>query len=242
MTIKPEDYIYPTSDERNNIYDNFPKIDSFNFKATNIMESLWEDSLPIEEVHKLDNLYYWDKCLINRIAKIRETYIFAMANYNRGFSDEYSACKTEEVINHILFDYYSEIFFYFFSSTVDIITQIVNVYFAIGFDEDKVFFRQVINKLKDEAVKDAFNVFDKETSQTSMFRNGFTHRYTPNLPDLRSELSSDKQILGFGSSKVLQSKEIVASIENSLNGLSTLMTSLKKTSFRNKQDKKRTRA
>jgi len=228
MTIKPEDYKYPTRDEKNNIDDNFPKIDLFNFKPTNIMKSLWEDSQSIEEVHKLDNLYYWDQCLINRIAKIRETYIFAMANYNRGFSDEYSTCKTEDVINHILFDYYSEVFFYFFSSTVDIITQIVNVYFAIGLDEDKVFFKNVINKLKDLTVKDALNDFVMETSNTSTIRNSFTHRYTPNLPDLRSKLSSDKNILGFGSSKVVQSKEIVASIDDSLNRLSTLMISLKK--------------
>ncbi len=228
MTIKPEDYRYPTRDEINNIYDNFPKIDLFNFKPTNIMKSLWEDSQSMEDVHKLDNLYYWDQCLINRIAKIRETYIFAMANYNRGFSDEYSTCKTEDIINHILFDYYSEVFFYFFSSTVDIITQIVNVYFVIGFDEDKVFFRKVINKLKDKTVKDALNDFDMETSNISTIRNSFAHRFTPNLPDLRSELSSDKKILGFCSSKVLQSKEMVASIDNSLNRLSALMINLKK--------------
>jgi len=227
MTIKPEDYKYPTRDEKNNIDDNFPKIDLFNFKPTNIMKSLWEDSQSIEEVHKLDNLYYWDQCLINRIAKIRETYIFAMANYNRGFSDEYSTCKTEDVINHILFDYYSEVFFYFFSSTVDIIAQIINVYFAIGFDEDEVHFRPVIYKLNAGEIKDALTDFDKQISNTSKYRNRFTHRYTPNLPDLRSVLSSDKNILGFGSSKVVQSEEIVASIDDSLDKISILMKSLK---------------
>lgn len=228
VILKSKDFKYPNKEEFIKFHNKCPRLEIFGFKHNHPLALIVNDRMPMNEASRLSNLYWWDNCLINRLQKVCHTYVFTLTHYSRGFSDDYSKGTHNQAINHIMFEYYAEVFYYYFFSARDIIAQILCSYFSIGLKENIISLNQTfINSITDQSIKSIILKFEEETKDSKEFRNGFTHRFTPNIPDHRSVISEDNRALNFGGGNFLQPEKIIDNINKSLNSLSDLMTQLK---------------
>lgn len=225
---KASDFKYPTKEERKLANSNYPKLRNFGFEYVNEIISIFDNN-PMEEVHKKSSLYYWDLCLLNKLGKLSETYIFVYTNYNRGIPDSFDKMSQKEFLNRFLFDYYAEIFYYHYFSTRDIIGQVLNIFYNLKLEEDEVFVGSLISKISDNKVKKKIIKFNNSTKKTRDYRNSFTHRFPMNHPDYRplfiQENGHNKFIAGSG--KHIKPIEFMININKSLQILDNFMTELK---------------
>lgn len=235
MILNSEGFRYPSREERKVAGKDLRPIETFPFPYQNkfgfVMQNISVD-MPVDPVAidaagtRKENLWWWSHCLQNRFGKLRETYIYVMTSYNRGFDDDVQNRSADKVINKLLFDYYAEIFYYFFSSVQDIIAQVLNIYFEFDLDETEVSFDKVLKKIKPLNATKAKNLytllaaFDGTTGQATKLRNSFTHRFSPTEPDYRAVLSNiNKKKRG----NFIKSDKIVKNIKASMTRLSQLM-------------------
>jgi hypothetical protein len=227
IQIKSEDYKYPTAKERVDAYNQLPFFEYFEYDYGNFL-----DDNSFADRKRIKDLFWWNECLKNRFGKLRETYALFVTNFNRGIQDKISTCTSDNILNNILFDYYAEISYYYFFSTRDIIAQLVRVYFNLEITEDKLFLNEnFLSKIENSQVKGILIRFIKNTKNSSDYRNGFAHRFTPSMNDCRPTLYRDDdgvEILGFGESEGVAPDILVNDINNSMSELSMLMKELKK--------------
>lgn len=229
VIFKCDEFKYPSSEEHKLISKKFPKIELFEFEYKFGLQLIIEEKQTIENTCRLKNLYWWNNCLLNRLGKLRETYVYAITSFERNVSYEYSNENRIENLNGYMFEYYSELFYYFFFSTRDVIAQIINVYYNIRQNEDKVMLHFIINKVPDASVRELLYSFLSKTKTASDYRNGFAHRFTPNNPDYRAVVTSENGVksIGFGGCKIIKPDEIVENINQSLLSLQFLMKELR---------------
>jgi hypothetical protein len=228
VILKSKDFRYPNKEEFVKFHNRCPKLEIFGFKHNHPLALIVNDKMPMNEASRISNLYWWDNCLINRFEKVCHTYVFLSTHYSRGFSDDWRENTHKQAINHIMFEYYAEVFYYYFFSSRDIIAQILCIYFSVRLKENKILFNHTFfNSIKDLRVKSTLLKFEDETKDSKEFRNSFTHRFTPNIPDNRSVITQDNKALNFGGGNFIQSEKIVNNINESLNFLSELMIQLK---------------
>jgi hypothetical protein len=230
METKSEDFKYPTIEERKTANAILPKFSSFKFEYQSGIALIFNRELSPKEIEKRANLFYWDICLGNKFGKLRETYIYLLTNYYRGFNEDCSKSSfSGDSINHFLFDYYSEIFYYYYFSSIDIILQIINLYYTIGISEMKIRLNdEFLKKIKDEDVKKLLNTFKENTKEASELRNSFTHRFTPNLPENRIYVTEEfdgRKLVGKGN--ISDSQKLTNNMKMILEELSSLTTKLK---------------
>ena len=228
IILKSDDFKYPTEKERYEIQKDWPRLENFDFKYNHPLALVVNEGVPMDDASRQSNLFWWDYCLINRIGNLRATYIYTLTNYNRGFSDDLEKCTHIQLFNKLLFDYYAEIFYYYFFSTRDIIVQILGNFYSLSTKEDKLYFNsEFINKLNNISVRNAILSFEASTKDAYKYRNEFAHRYTPNIVDYRTVISDDKLKMSFGGGGFITSVKIVENINDSLNTLSKFILELK---------------
>ena len=230
MNIESGEFKYPSTVERLEAKKKIPYFNCFGFKYKSVFESVFVANQSFDSASKSENLYNWDECLENRFGKLRETYIYTITNSNRGFLDDYSECSLCQIVNHLMFDYYAEIFYYYFFSTRDIIAQILRLYHDVNIEEDNLYFNtKFIAKINDKRIQEILSKFLEETGDASNFRNGFAHRFTPIMPDGRTKTTVEdgKECLSISVGRSTSTVEIIKNIDNSLNSLENLMQSLK---------------
>lgn len=230
ITIGAENFKYPTREEILLIREEFPTISKFNFKYVSPLTSILDKQNTLIETTRLNNLYWWDYCLNNKIWKLYETFIFTLTNYNRGLPEEINECKKEEVANHLLFDYYAEIYYYYYFSIAEIIAQIINVYYFMNIKEEKVQLNEeFLSKIKCNKVKEYSSIFIEATKKAKKIRNSSVHRFSPFENDYRCTIKKEKDIIsmGVGSGFRIQPFEIIINIKDSLSHLSSFMLELK---------------
>lgn len=226
---KASDFKYPAREERKLANLKYPKLRNFGFEYVYEIISILDNN-PMEEVHKKSSLYYWDLCLLNKLGKLSESYIFLHTNYNRGIPDSFDKMSQIEFLNHFLFDYYAEIFYYHYFSARDNIGQILNIYYDLKIEENEVYFNKLIPLLTNVQVKTAITKFNDSTKVTSKYRNAFTHRFPLNYPDYRPNFKHENGHKKFsaGSGKYIKPSEFMFNIDESLQFLDDFMTELKK--------------
>jgi len=232
INIESDQLKFPTKEERSEIQKITPKLCCFDFKFNSEAESIIVKKMSFADASRNSNLYWWDNCLINRIGKLNETFIYALTNYNRGFSEGDYREDTDKnrVVNGVMFDYYAEIYYYHFFSTRDIIAQIIRLYYRVDIAEDRLFFNQAfINKIENSEIKNLIKSFIETTKNASQYRNAFAHRFTPTLRDNRSTISEieGKKCLRIGGGKIISTQEFLDNINSSINTLSVFLKDLK---------------
>lgn len=228
--IKPRYYKYPSLLERKNINDKIPQYERFNFKKIKVFESILSHKLSIEETNRLDNLFHWDMCLSNKFGKLKETHLFIITHSERGFNENPLSCNQREIVDRILFDYYVEIFYYYFFSTIENIAQILNIYFNLKIDEGDIYFNQsLFNKISNNQIKEQLELFYKTISDAKKIRNSFTHKFPINEKDYRTKLSkkNEKITLSGGSGEIISTGKILNDITDITNSLKNLTDKLK---------------
>lgn len=129
------------------------------------------------------------------MGRLTETYTFLQNHFDRGFKENHLSCNDEELVDHFLFDYYTEIFYYFYFSARDIIFQLLNVYLDLGFSEEKLNISKVVkaSKSKNIEINELLELYYKNTGKGNEYRNSLTHRFPINQEDYRfvEEISLD---------------------------------------------------
>lgn len=227
--IRATDYSYPSREELKEIYLNEPTVGSFNFEHKDEMQSLLEET-ELEKTYRYQHLFWWDNTLSKKIWNLSRTYAVALVNYNRGFPDNLKLMNHDQKINWLQFNLYAETYFYLFYTVKDIIGQILNNYFDLGFAEDQVYFGKIIKKVSDTKVHEALANFSKYIEDTKELRNSFTHRFPKTSIDYRPKLEvrNGESIYYAIRQEAIPSIEIANNIKQSYHALADLLDELRK--------------
>jgi len=178
VKFKIKDFTYPTLEERNIANEIIPLIKSFEFKVINSFLSVISNELSIDEATKIDNLCNWNLCLKNRLGKLRESFINSYTHYLR--YQEMNNNESLEHLNEYLYEYYCEVFYYYFFSTRDVICHIINIYFDLKIAEYAISLNEkFIQCVANDEINKALTYFESETLESKKIRNQFVHRLTP---------------------------------------------------------------
>lgn len=232
IILKAKWFKYPNKVERKNILADYPKITSFRFRYESAFISILSNHSNPENAVRKENLTWWNNCLKNRLGRLQETYIYLKTAEKRGFKEDYTENKKHNIVNRFQFDYHSEMFYYYFFSTRDIIAQIIRVFYNLDIDENKIYFNdQFISKIKESTLKDVLNEFYQLTKSANDYRNSLTHRFPENIEDNRVNINTIENVkrINFGSSKYLSCDAISQNMTYILGSLNELMLELKKT-------------
>lgn len=228
--LKRENYHFPSVEEMKFFDEKTPNLKAFDFKPFSALISVLNKEVAMEEAKRLEDLNSWYVVFSNRLLKLRETYMYLSIYLERGFPDNPNKCDEEEIIDYANFNYYSEVFYYYFFSTRDVLAQILNVFYDIGLLEDERRFNKKIYKAISHAkVKIVLANFKAKTSSASENRNSLAHGFPINEPDYRSSLSIDRKNKTFlkGSGKMKSSVEIKNNIDFIWKELDALIIELK---------------
>ncbi len=228
--IRSKYYKYPTLEERNKLKEKLPNYVKFKFGQVSIIESKFELKKPLGETSRKNNLHSWNITLSNRLGKLKETHLFLLTHFGRDFKENHLDCNEEELVDHILFDYYAEIFYYFYFSTRDTIAQLLNVYFDLGIPEGEVKFKSVIIALDNIEIKESLELFYKLTEKGNNYRNSLTHKFPITQKDYRSEFKVTRdgnEQISIKGGEYLESDKILLNINEISSNLSKLLIDLK---------------
>jgi hypothetical protein len=227
IILKSSDYKYPTKDERIMANKICPLIKSFGFEYKNEIQLFLQDKYKFGEVKREVDLFQWDCCLLNKLGKLQETLVYLNTNYLRGQND----IANEQPINDYLFDYYTEIYYYYFFSSRDLIAQILNVYTDLNFHEDKVSLNKIASKIINPVIKELILNFSSSNSIkiANDFRNAFTHKFPSNYADYRGTVSMLNGVTtyGVGRGNLINSNDIIENIIDSQKILKEFIDSLR---------------
>lgn len=192
IIIKATDYRYPTRDERKQVYDSEPLLRNFGFERVSTLFAVLNESKNAAETHKQNILYWWDFCLQFRIRNLSESYLNSLVHFERGIPDDLTKFEDHHYINRMQFDYYAESYYYLFSTVRDNIGQILNVYYSLKIEENKIHFNKAFaGNIPDPAAQRILQTFMDKTEQNTLYRNSFTHRYMPSHPDNREHFQEN---------------------------------------------------
>ena len=218
ITIKNEEFKYPTLHELRQIKPDTPRLKPFGFPYIYEISELIQNVTNMEDVARRSHLHWWDHCLTNRLGSLNHAYTTALVHFNRGVPDDIKDYQQEHYVNRTQFSYYGETYFYFFMSVRDTIAQLLNVYYDMKIKEDKLFINeQFYKKITDSKVENLFIQFMADTKVTSDFRNGLAHRFLITHADYRPSVSYDKggMVYGAGRGDAIKSSELIAEIKRS---------------------------
>lgn len=197
MILKMQNYKYPTRKEWLDISSTFPEMGRFGFSFVKETTVLLGKEKSTREVHQLQNLYHWDFILSKKVWNLRQSYVNAIVNYERGIPQTEEEFKMEtRVINLYQFDFYYETSLYYLISVRDIILQIVNIGFDIGIPEWKV----SVKVFKDQApvgrLREILERAFSGLNEVGDLRNSMAHRYSKTSNDHRSRISENGRKYG----------------------------------------------
>lgn len=223
-----ESFSYPTKEERHLYKKEIPKITRLNIDYKSAFLNYIENR-SINNAITEEDIYWWNLCLNNRYGKLTETYLYFLTHYNRLKKFELEKDDNTHT-EDFLYDYYTEIFYYYFYSVRDIFGQLLNVLYKLDFEDDRIFLnKSFINKIPDDNIKYIFEEFLNSTSESyKKFRNAFNHRFTPNQLDNRAKstisISDDEREIDFGIEKKISKEEFYEDCKKLMNRLSIFTT------------------
>lgn len=238
MTYKSEDFKYPSFEERKEAAIGYPSIRNFGFKEYSIA-TLFNNPHDLHIAKKEADLFYWDLCLTNKLGKLSESYINFITNFNRGVANSFAEYKESNTLNSILFNYYTETFYYFYISSRDYIGQIISVFCDLRKKDNEVDFNKLKTQITNDKIKAIILEFTDALNKTGNYRNTFTHRYPANFPDFRPKVTEEdfplingnkskkRKIYQAGSGKYTKPIEFVENINESLKILETFINKLR---------------
>jgi len=226
ITIKRSDFRHPTREEIRAIKHLIPKFNLFNFQEINELSEILNNKKPFEDVHYLNNLYWWNFLLSNRRGVLVHAYEEVLVHYKRGVPDEFKKYNNQDFVNRIQFIFFCETYLYLYSSFKDSLGQLLNVYFKLGVDEDKLHFNfSLVKKIPDSKIKKLLGDFLTATNEMNQIRNSLAHRYPMTSPDYRTSLKfeGNSPTLGMGAKTAIPPSGVFDKIVKSYHLLSSLL-------------------
>lgn len=229
VVIKRSDFRHPTKEEIRAIKHLIPKLNLFSFKEVDEISEILDKKKSLEDVHYLNNLYWWNFSLLNRRGILVHAYEEVLVHYKRGVQDDFKKHNNIDIVNRIQFNFFCETYLYLFSSFKDSLGQLLNIYFKLGVDEDKLHFNlPFVKKITDTKIELLLGDFLNATKELNKIRNSFAHRYPMTYNDYRTSLKFDKNSpsLGMGGKTGILASELFDKIVKSYHLLSSLLDEL----------------
>ncbi|AUS06119.1 Cthe_2314 family HEPN domain-containing protein [Pseudotamlana carrageenivorans] len=229
-TIKSKFYKYPSLEEGKIQTKYIPNYDSFRFKRINGVTSVLNGDLETNEVHRRDNLYNWNRVLTNKLFKLHETELFLRVHFERGIQDNIIESNERELVDGIQFQYFVEIYYYFYFSCLEVLAQILNCFYDLKYEDHQVCFKKkLFNKIQNDDIKGLLIEFNSSIETTREYRNHFTHKFPKNENDLRTKLShSDgRNMIHISMGNRVKNEAFLKNIEDSSKLLKILLDKLK---------------
>lgn len=230
IVISSDAFTYPSREERALIYKDYPNIPNLKFTRRVSISEAASRAVSLQEANKINNLFFWNLYVSNRLRLVQESYVIAISNYNRGVPDLSERTTSErQFANRWIFDYYAETFYYFLITSLDQLAQLLNTYYDLNILEDKVSFgTKLFGKINDDRVVEILKVFQHKIYVARRYRNKFAHGFSPTAPDFRSAIFeiNGKIGLGFGGGTSISADEIVENMKLSVEALYELMDKL----------------
>lgn len=230
IIIKASDYRYPSREELREVYSRTPDLPNFGYVSESPITSILRDKRSLTEVHRDDNLQYWNHILLNKNGALAHSFNLAMVNFARGIPDHVEQFERIHYINRIQFDYYAEAFYYHFATVKDTIAQLLNIYFFLGLEVNKIHFNdRFVKTLSSIDVRIAINTFFDQTTLASEYRNSFAHRTPVHTPDSRSSIKMEDGKVTYGSASYhhVKTSEISGNLETTLHATVDLINQLR---------------
>ncbi len=228
--LKSRYYKYPSLQEIRELSDGIPTYGRLEFKATSIVPFALIEKHSLQEANKISALNNWGRVLSNKLFSLHETHLFLNTHYNRGFKENVSDNNQRELVDNILFRYFSETYYYFFFSTLDVMAHILNEYYDLNLLEKKVEFKDfLLRQVKNEDIRKKLLEFNSAIEGTREKRNSFTHRFPENEKDFRTKINIEKErtMLSCGIGNMTSNQEFIANITESSDLLKRLIDDLK---------------
>ncbi|WP_018614894.1 Cthe_2314 family HEPN domain-containing protein [Segetibacter koreensis] len=229
IILKSDSFSYPTKAERKEIKKRIPKISRLDIAYISAFIDFIENS-EIENAITKEDIYWWNNCLNNRIGKLNETYIYTATHYQRLERSKLHEGNQKHT-DKVLFEYYVEIFYYYFFSTRDVLGQLLNIMFDLRIDETKIHLNQnFIDKIKSENIRFELKKFLENTRDSYNIRNAFNHRFTPIHRDNRAKkiITKQEKSISFGTAEEIHIEDYISDIENLMKHLSILLNGVDK--------------
>jgi len=190
--LKSRYYKFPSLIERKSWSDKIPKYVNFGFKPINILSSSLKGTHTLTEINRANNLHNWNIVLSNKLYKLHETELFLKTHFERGIKENILASNQRELVDHVMFNYFTEIYYYFFFSTIETLAQIINEYYHLKIPENKVAFNYTLIKNTEiQKISEHLLVFNNSVEVARQYRNSFTHKFPKNEKDYRTSLSNE---------------------------------------------------
>jgi len=228
--IKPRYFKFPSLGERKALSNAIPKYERLNFNQINAISSALNREYNFDEINRIDNLYYWNYIFSKKLFKLSETHLFLLTHYERGFKEKILECNQRELVDNILFNYFTEIFYYFFFSALETLAHILNKQHKLKFKDHKVKFNnELIEKIENESIKSIILKFNCSIENAREKRNSFTHRFPKNEKDFRTKSSviNGRNTLSAGSGEFISNYEFLKNINESSELFKKLLDNLK---------------
>ncbi|MGV8878544.1 MAG: Cthe_2314 family HEPN domain-containing protein [Sphingobacteriaceae bacterium] len=228
IILKSDTFQYPTKEERREIAKVTPKVNCFKIEYKSSTFEIIKHT-NIDDAIRIEDIFWWNNCLENRIKSLAETFVYEMTHFRR---HQQNASKSPErdYTNEILLEYYIEIFYYYFFSARDVMGQLLNLVFNLGIKERDVFFSgDFIKKIPSEHAKRVLLIFFEDTFDSyKNRRNSFNHRFTPIHQDNRAQKSMRKvnNTISFYPAAKIDIEEFIQDINALMSYLSKLMFEL----------------
>lgn len=227
IILKSDTFKYPTKEERIEIGKVINQIPRFNIKYKPSIIRIMKDNR-VDDAIRMEDIYWWNNCLENRLGKVEQTYVFVNTHYNRHLQSIFDNLEDNHT-DKLLLDYFIEIFYYYFFSSRDILAQLLNLFYNLKIAENKIFLNEkFVEKMSSIKTKEALYDFLKETKDSYNIRNTFNHRFTPTQMDSRAKQNIVKEDnkLGFHSPKEVKTEMFIEDIKGLINHLGKLMSKL----------------
>lgn len=230
IVINSDAFTYPSGEEKALIYKDYPEVPNLKFTKRISLPEVASRGISMREANKINNLFFWNLYVSNRLRLVRESYVISVSNYNRGVPDLSERTTSEsQFANRWIFDYYAETFYYFLITSVDQLAQLLNTYYDLNIPENKVCFGpKLFSLINDDKVIEVLKDFQKNIYIARRYRNKFAHGFSPITPDFRTtfeEINGVKR-LGFRGGTSISAAEIVENMKLSVKALSELMGKL----------------
>jgi hypothetical protein len=226
IILEAKSFSYPTKEENLLLNNYIPTFNKFEIKYNPAIES-YLNNINIDESIRKEDIYWWNNCFENRLNKMLQTYGYVLTHYNR------LSNKNNENFNEntekLLLNYYIEIFYYYFSSTKEVLAHFFNSYFNMKLEEKKFFLsKYLIENIPNDIIKKELKYFLEKTLQSQEIRNAFTHRFTPTLIDNRAKKTVilTENSVSFYSPKEVSSEDFLEDIKSIVLDFSNLINNI----------------
>lgn len=231
---------YPNREEVVEIIELYPRLRGLSFKWIEISGAHHNE---IEAFTAFNNLPSWHTRLNNKLGKLEFSFIQAAYHFSKGIPDSNlfaeDGTKREQFFpdfsalhkyRKFLFNFFSESFYYHYSSTLDIISHLLYLYLNIKYKGklhfDERTFKEV--ETRNINISQTLREFNKGYNSNRKIRNDFAHNYPITEVDTRSRVAPEEnpKAVIFGSIEYTESKDIIEKMDYALTQIVQLLRKL----------------